>query len=60
MGFFNKTQIKSSGTHTTLKKELPIAQALSSIRIPEKEKGTKNPTHLQVNISKWFRKTKEQ
>jgi len=60
MGFFNKTQIKKSGTHVTLKKEMPIAQALSNIHPLQQQKGTHNPAHVQINISKFFQKiTKE-
>jgi hypothetical protein len=49
-------KVKISGTHVTVKEELPDARILSSIRPPQPEKGAHNPPHLQTNISKWFAK----
>ena len=50
------TEIKVSGTHATVKKVMPVAQVLSNIHPAQPQKGTGNPPHIQVNISKWFSK----
>lgn len=49
-------KLKKSGTHVTMKNELPVARVLESVRPPQPQKGTGNPLHLQVNISKLFKR----
>jgi len=54
MGFFSNTKVKVSGTHTTIKKEMPIARVLSNVHPAQPQKGKQNPQHIQVNISKFY------
>jgi len=60
MGFFSNTKVKVSGTHATVKKEMPIAQVLSNIHPAQPQKGTQNPAHIQVNISKFFKSVQKE
>lgn len=48
------TQIKKSGTHTSVKIVNPITTLLSSIKAMkiQPEKGTKNPPHIQYTLPK--------
>jgi hypothetical protein len=53
-------QIKISGTHATVKLQMPVTQVLSNIHPQQPMKGTNNPPHIQVNISKFYQKVKDQ
>lgn len=46
------TEIKKSGNKVSVKTTGSIAWLLGAIRIPQPQKGTKNPPHLQTNLPK--------
>ncbi len=50
MGFFNNTQVKKSGTHTTVKIQMPVAKVMQNIHPSQPMKGTHNPPHVQVRV----------